>query len=84
MHIIVDILSRYVSPEVVDGCGASAAVDLWSFGVLLYEMTFGHTPFSGPTMQETFANIVTKDLKFPPKHNASREVLPHSQLQHFF
>ncbi len=69
------ILNRYVSPEVIDGGGSSAAVDFWSFGVLLYEMTFGHTPFAGSTMQETFANIVTKELKFPPKHTASREVL---------
>jgi serine/threonine protein kinase len=65
---------EYVSPEVVDGSVASAAVDFWSFGVLLYEMTFGHTPFAGPTMQDTFANIVSKELKFPPKHSASREV----------
>jgi serine/threonine protein kinase len=66
---------EYVSPEVVEGNGGSAAVDFWSFGVLLYEMTFGHTPFAGPSMQDTFNNIVTKELKFPPKHNASREVL---------
>ena len=65
---------EYVSPEVIDGSCASAAVDFWSFGVLLYEMTFGHTPFAGPTMQDTFANIVSKELKFPPKHSASREV----------
>jgi hypothetical protein len=42
--------------------------------VLLFEMTFGYTPFSGSSMQETFSNIVTKELKFPPKHSASREV----------
>ncbi len=65
---------EYVSPEVVDGSGASASVDFWSFGVLLYEMTFGHTPFAGASMQETFANIVSKELKFPSKHSASREV----------
>ncbi len=74
---------EYVSPEVVDGSGSSAAVDIWSFGVLLYEMTFGHTPFAGPTMQETFANIVSKELKFPSKHSASREVFRCPPPPHF-
>ncbi len=66
-----------MAPEVIEGGGASTAVDFWSFGVLLYEMTLGHTPFAGPSMQETFSNIVTQPLHFPPKHSASREVPPH-------
>lgn len=35
-------------------------------GILLYEMLFGRTPFKGNNRQKTFANILAKELLFPP------------------
>jgi serine/threonine protein kinase len=49
---------EYLSPEVIQGNSHGAAVDWWSLGILIYELTYGTTPFKGQRRSETFANIV--------------------------
>ncbi|KAJ1381737.1 Serine/threonine-protein kinase, active site [Sesbania bispinosa] len=51
----------YVAPEVVSGEGHNFGVDWWSFGVVLYEMLYGMTPFKGTNRRETFHRILTKE-----------------------
>lgn len=41
----------YVAPEVIRGAPAGRASDLYSFGVIAYEMLVGRPPFSGTTRQ---------------------------------
>ncbi|KAJ3204379.1 hypothetical protein HDU67_009550, partial [Dinochytrium kinnereticum] len=56
---------EYIAPEVIKGCGHTAAVDWWTLGILIYEMLFGTTPFKGPNRNATFSNIISNEVTFP-------------------
>ncbi|CAN6323197.1 unnamed protein product [Urochloa humidicola] len=56
---------EYVAPEVARGGGHGAAVDWWAYGVFLYELVYGRTPFVGDTNEATLRNIVRRPLEFP-------------------
>jgi protein-serine/threonine kinase len=47
------------------GDGHGSAVDWWTFGIFLYELLFGKTPFRGPGNRATLFNVVGQPLKFP-------------------
>ncbi|KAK4046268.1 serine/threonine protein kinase, AGC [Microbotryomycetes sp. JL201] len=56
---------EYISPEVIKGCGHSSAVDWWTFGILVYEMLYGCTPFKGSNRHATFSNVLRNEVPFP-------------------
>ncbi|CAN8254672.1 unnamed protein product [Cochlearia groenlandica] len=56
---------EYLAPEIIKGEGHGAAVDWWTFGVLLYELLYGKTPFKGYNNDETLTNVVLQNLRFP-------------------
>ncbi|KAM3260038.1 hypothetical protein ACQJBY_051361 [Aegilops geniculata] len=57
---------EYVAPEVASGGGHGASVDWWAYGVFLYELLYGRTPFVGATNEATLRNIVRAPLECPP------------------
>jgi serine/threonine protein kinase len=50
----------YLAPEVLQGQAAGPQSDIWALGVLLYEMSTGQKPFTGRTVHELAAAILTQ------------------------
>ncbi|KAJ6340168.1 hypothetical protein OIU77_008008 [Salix suchowensis] len=55
---------EYLAPEIIRGDGHVSAVDWWTFGIFLYELILGRTPFKGSGNRETLFNVLGQPLKF--------------------
>ncbi len=49
----------YMSPEQVKGKAADKRVDIWAFGVVLYEMLTGRQLYRGETIADSLAAVIT-------------------------
>ncbi|THU66378.1 hypothetical protein C4D60_Mb05t13520 [Musa balbisiana] len=62
---------EYLAPEIVKGEGHGSAVDWWTFGIFMYELLFGKTPFKGSGNRATLFNVVGQPLRFPESPTVS-------------
>ena len=64
----------YMSPEQVRGEPLDARTDLFSAGVVLYELVTGHQPFAAPSSAGTFSAILTEEPQ--PLGRYSKDATP--------
>jgi serine/threonine-protein kinase len=60
---------KYMSPEQVAGKRADHRADLFSLGVVLYEMVTGHTPFQGDSIHGIMYQILHSSPPAPSQRN---------------
>jgi serine/threonine-protein kinase len=53
--------AAYMAPEQARGKPVDKRADIWAFGVVLYEMLTGRQLFSGETMSDVLAAVLTRD-----------------------
>jgi serine/threonine protein kinase/Flp pilus assembly protein TadD len=68
---------RYMSPEQARGAPVDKRTDIWSLGVVLYEMITGHAPFTGDAPREVMTSILGTE---PPPLTTYNKHTP-AQLQ---
>lgn len=61
----------YMAPELVLNQKYSEKVDVWSLGVITYQLLSGRTPFDSNKIKKINYNILNKEIVFPDKQWSS-------------
>ena len=67
---------EYMAPEIVEDKPYDKSIDVWSLGILLYEMLHGYSPFRADDQDNykvIFKNIENKKFSFDNKLNISED-----------
>jgi len=67
----------YMSPEQAAGKPVDRRADIWSFGVVLWEMLTGRRLFDGETVSHTLAHVLTAPIDFNQLPDKTPEVICH-------
>ena len=62
---------EYLAPEIIEGKGHGKSADWWSYGILIYELLFGISPFYFENIDKMYTFIVRADVRFPKKVKVS-------------
>ncbi len=54
--------AAYMAPEQARGGAIDKRADIWSFGVVVYEMLCGRSLFAGETVTDTLAAVLTREV----------------------
>lgn len=73
----------YMAPEIYNKSSYNAKCDIWSLGILFYELLYGKTPWMGKSSYDLFVNnIYKRNLEFPviPKRSDKVKILLQKML----
>ena len=59
---------EYMAPEIVENENYDYRVDIWSLGILLYELLYGHSPFKANSTKNVILNIKHHELTYDDKN----------------
>jgi len=57
--------TQYMAPEMLTGNGYNCMVDVWSLGILFYEMLTGDIPFGGDSYEEIANSVLDGKYEMP-------------------
>ena len=66
---------EYMAPEIVGSEKYDFGVDVWSLGILLYELLMGHSPFKSNKEKNVMIKIKLHDLVFDKNKNLSEQCI---------
>ena len=72
-------IPEYYSPEMINQTGHNKSVDFWQFGILLYEMLVGYTPFIDSDPMKLYQKIKKGKIVFPKGFNINAKLI----IKHF-
>ncbi|HEV2201728.1 MAG TPA: protein kinase [Bryobacteraceae bacterium] len=67
--------ASYMAPEQAKGKTADRRCDIWSFGVVVYELLTGRRPFDGETTVEILGAVLNKEPDWTPVPERMRRLL---------
>lgn len=70
-------------PEILNGNPYSTKSDVWSTGIIIYQMLFGKTPHRANNLEELVMKVNKKMIRYPQKiNNEKLQKLMENMLQH--
>ena len=58
--------AQYAAPEVLLGGAYSHKCDVWSYGVVVWELVTALVPFDGMTASDVAKKVAVEGLRLPP------------------
>ena len=72
---------EYMAPEIFETENYNSTIDVWSLGVLLYELIHGKSPFLGSSIFHIYKNIIKEQISFKPNVDPQAKALIRSILK---
>ena len=66
---------EYMAPEILNRTRYDEKADIWSLGILLYEMLHGHAPYHGRTDKDTISMILNNKFEFDDIKEDAKELI---------
>lgn len=73
---------EYMAPEIINKEGHAHAVDWWAFGVVMFEIRLGFTPFIGEDQDQIFKSVLKGEIAHPKHMDPDAQDLVNKLLVH--